>query len=197
MNKFLKVISAALISAAVAVSTAVSVSAVNANEHKILHALNGTVSLNGVLTKIPTEYYNQAENYFNRSDVELTANEATQVIEKINAVKAYLETTNVSKWSELSDAQIAQVVKLSNDASGVVGVKLEYSRNAAVGKKVTVVTSNGNGSGNGSQAGDTSNPIKQTGFEVADVTVVAGLGILLVTAAGVYLLKTSKKDEVR
>ncbi|MBR2175579.1 MAG: hypothetical protein IJ861_01365 [Clostridia bacterium] len=196
MNKVLKVISAGLLSAVVAVSAAASVSAagVSADEQKIVDALNGTVSLNGNATKIPARYVNQAENYFNT--VEITESEANTIIEKIDAVKKYLESTGVSKWSELTSAQIDQIVALSNDASKVIGVTLTYDKiTKAVtatkdGKTISDVVVPG---GSGSNAGN--DVIKTTGFAVADATVIAGLGILLVTAAGVYLLKTSKKDE--
>ena len=204
MNKVLKVISAALLSASIVASVAISASAViNSNEQKILDALNTTANLNGNPTKIPTEYYNQAENYFNRSDVEITSAEADEIVKKINDVKTYIESTGVSKWSELNDAQIATIVEKSNDVVAVVDLKLTYNKSAAVGKKVTVIKvdknnggNNGNG-GNGGKIGDNGGPIKDTGFGVADAAVVPGLGIILVTAAGVYLLKTSKKDEVR
>ena len=204
MNKVLKVISAALLSASIAASVAISASAViNSNEQKILDALNTTANLNGNPTKIPTEYYNQAENYFYRSDVEITSAEADEIVKKINDVKTYIESTGVSKWSELNDAQIATIVEKSNDVVAVVDLKLTYDKSAAVGKKVTVIKvdknnggNNGNG-GNGGKIGDNGGPIKDTGFGVADAAVVPGLGIILVTAAGVYLLKTSKKDEVR
>lgn len=189
MNKVLKVISAGLLSAALAVSAAVSASAatgINASEEKILTALSGTVNLNGVATPLPTKYYNQAKNYFT-SEVEITEAQATEIIEKINAVKAYLESTGVSKYSDLTDAQINQVVALSNEASGVVGVKLSYDK---TGKNVKATTTDGKETGI-----STGDPIVNTGFDVPSVTVVAGLGIVLVSAAGVYLLKTSKKDE--
>ena len=196
MNKVLKVISAGLLSAVVAVSAAASVSAagVSADEQKIVDALKGTVSLNGNATNIPARYVNQAENYFNT--VEITESEANTIIEKIDAVKKYLESTGVSKWSELTSAQIDQIVALSNDASKVIGVTLTYDKiTKAVtatkdGKTISdVVVPGGSGSNSGNDV------IKTTGFAVADATVIAGLGILLVTAAGVYLLKTSKKDE--
>ena len=196
MKKALKVLSAAMLSAVVAVSAAASVSAagINANEQKILDALNGTVNLNGVDTKIPASYVGQAESYFNT--VEITESEANTVIEKINAVKAYLESTGVSSFSELNADQISKVVALANEASGVVGVTVSFSKDAGFSYKSS--SSNGGSSNGGSGSTGTigGDVIKTTGFSVADVTVVAGLGIVLVTAAGVYLLKTSKKESL-
>lgn len=187
MNKVLKVISTGLLSAVVAVSAAVSVSAANGistGEQKVLDALGGTVNLGGVATPCPAKYVNQAKNYFT-SETDITEEQATQIIAKIDAVKAYLESTNVTKFSELSNEQIDKVVALSNEASGIVGVKLSFD------KATRVVTA----TKDGKVVVDGGSDVKVTGFEVPSVAVVAGLGIVLVTAAGAYLLRTSKKDE--
>lgn len=198
MKKFAKVIAAAVIAAAVSVSSAVSVSAANANEQRILDALSGTVNLNGVQTKIPAGYFNQTENYLNRSDVELTAAQADEIIKRIDEVKAYLETTNVSAWSELSDEQIEKVVQMSNHVVDVIDIKLKYVKGGTIGKNVEVVkiTDDNQGGKKEESVGDNSNPIKQTGFGVGTTVAVAGVGVLLITAAGVYLIRTTKKEKV-
>ena len=67
MKKVLKVLSAAMLSAVVAVSAAATVSAagINAAEQKVLDALNQTATMAGVEKSLPAEYKTQAENYFN------------------------------------------------------------------------------------------------------------------------------------
>ena len=68
MNRVLKVVSVAMLSTVLAVSTAVAVSAadsdINDAEQSVLDELNTTVNLNGTDTPIPSQYVNQAENYF-------------------------------------------------------------------------------------------------------------------------------------
>ena len=68
MKKVLKVLSAAMLSAVVAVSAAASVSAagVNAAEQRILDELHTTANMAGVQKSLPAEYITQAENYFIR-----------------------------------------------------------------------------------------------------------------------------------
>ncbi len=194
MKKFAKVIAAALLAATVAVSTAVSALAagINADEQRILNVLDTTANLNGNPTKIPVEYYNQAESYFLQSDVDISKTEADEIIKKINDVKAYIESIGVSKWSELSDSQIQKIVGMSNDVVGVIDLELSYYKNAAPGSKVRVTKKGGS-----TNVGGDDKPVKDTGFETGAAAVtVAGLGALLITAAGVYLVNAPKKEKV-
>lgn len=216
MKKVLKVLSATMLSAVVAAGAVASVSAasdVNDNEQAILDELETSVDLGGNETFIPDQYYNQAENYFLEDDVDLTEDEADEVIEKIGAVKDYLENAGVSSFGELSDDQIDELVALANDAAGVVGLTLSYDKS---GKTVDVVKPSDSSSGTKTDSktpsasrtstGDqkvasvstsgTDNTIKTTGFGVPGVSVIAGVGVLFVTAAGVYLIRTSKKERV-
>lgn len=214
MKKVLKVLSATMLSAVVAAGAVASVSAasdVNDNEQAILDELETSVDLGGNETYLPEQYVNQTENYFLEDDVDLTEEEADEVIEKIGAVKDYLENAGVESFVGLSDDQIDKVVALSNEAAGVVGLKLSYDKTT---REVTVIKPSDSSSGtktdsktpSRSSTGDqkvasvstsgTDNTIKTTGFGVPGVSVIAGVGVLFVTAAGVYLIRTSKKERV-
>ena len=203
MNKVFKVLSAAVIAGVVAVSAFCTVSAagLNSAENRIMDELNTTVSLNGTATKLPAQYVNQAENYFLQDDVDITDAQADQSIAAIKDCKKFLEDAKVSTYGQLSDDQMKELVALANKASGVVEVRLTFDRPSKV---VTAYDKNGNVIGKGSTGGNGGNSgttggnggvIKTTGAEVPGVAYVAGLGILLVTATGVYLVKTSKKEE--
>ena len=215
MKKVLKVLSATMLSAVVAAGAVASVSAasdVNDNEQAILDELGTSVDLGGNETYLPDQYINQAENYFLEDDVDLTEDEADEVIEKIGAVKEYLEGTGVGSYAELSDDQIDKAVALSNEAAGVVGLILSYDKST---RTVDVIRAGSEDEGAGkstnggsnarSSAGQkvasvstdgSNNTVKTTGFDIPGVSVIAGVGVLFVTAAGVYLIRTSKKERV-
>ena len=195
MKKVLKVLSAAMLTAAVAVSAATSVSAagINAAEQKVLDALNQTATMGGVEKALPAEYKNQAESYFNT--VELTDAQADAVIAKINEGIALIESSGAANAKEISDAQFNAIVAVAKEAASAGGATIAVTRKTNGLANVVLVTNSTNGSTpiSDPKGGDI---IKTTGFDVPSVTAVAGVGILMVSAAGIYLFKTSKKESV-
>ncbi len=201
MKKVLKVLSAAMLSAVVAVGASASVFAasttgLNAAEEKVLAELHTTVEMGGIQKSLPVQYINQAEQYFIK-EVDMTDAQADEVIAKINAVKAYLTSVGKSKFSDFTDAEIDKAVSLCNEASGVVDCTLTYNK---VTRVVSVVTKGTDGKSSTTVADvrvdGKDGVVKTTGFDVPGVVAVAGVGILLVSAAGVYLIRTSKKETV-
>lgn len=201
MKKITKVLSSALLATAVAVTATVGASAagINAAEQKILDELHTTVSLNGVAKSIPASYINQAENYFNTVDI--TDEQATQVVAGIEDSKAYIESTGVAHIKDLSSDQIDTLVGKVNAALAPVNLTLTYSKPSGAYSSYTtsagtysIIDANGNVVFNTT---GNDNPIKTTGadFNVPGVVAVAGVGVLLVSAAGVYLFKASKKSK--
>lgn len=197
MKKVVKVLSSALLAAAVAATAtfAVSAAGINAAEQKILDELHTTVSLSGVAKSIPAGYINQAENYFNT--VEITDEQADKVVAGIEDAKAYIVSTGVAHMKDLSSDQIDALVAKVNTALAPVNLTLSYTK--ATGE-VSIVDLNGKVVFSTTVAaitGGSDNPIKTTGadFNVQGVVAVAGVGVLLVSAAGVYLFKNSKKNE--
>ena len=199
MKKVLKVLSAAMLSAVVAVGASASVFAasttgLNAAEEKVLAELHTTVEMGGIQKSLPVQYINQAEQYFIK-EVDMTDAQADEVIAKINAVKAYLTSVGKAKFSDFTDAEKDKAVALANEASGVVNVTLSYNK---ITKVVTVVTKDEKG---GKKVADVTtdgknDAVKTTGFGVPGVVAVAGVGVLVVSAAGIYLIRTSKKETV-
>ena len=199
MKKVLKVLSVAMLSAVVAVGASASAFAANTTgindaEQKVLNELHTTVEMGGVQKSLPAQYINQAEQYFVK-EIEMTDAQADQVIAKINAVKAYLTSVGKAKFSDFTDAEKDKAVALANEASGVVNVTLSYNK---ITKVVTVVTKDEKG---GKKVADVTtdgknDAVKTTGFGVPGVVAVAGVGVLVVSAAGIYLIRTSKKETV-
>ncbi|MCQ4022763.1 MULTISPECIES: hypothetical protein [unclassified Ruminococcus] len=194
MKKIAKVLSSALLAGVIAVSATVAASAagINAAEQKILDELHTTVTMDGVEKSIPASYINQAENYFNT--VDYTEEQADAVIAGIEDAKAYIESIGIAHMTDLTVDQANTLVAKINTALSPVGLTLSYTK--ATGA-VSIVDTNGKvvfSANFGSGAGN--DPIKTTGadFNVPGVISVAGVGVLLVSAAGVYLFKAKKNE---
>ena len=204
MKKVLKVLSAAMLSAVVAVSAATVASAagINADEQRILDELHTSVTMQGVEKYLPVDYINQAETYL--QNVDLTASEANNVIAKIEEAKSAIEATGAANVSEISDAQFNQIASIAKEAAAAGHAEIRVSRTdfAKHPANVTLVnkdTGKGTGvidRGTGGNGGNVGNGgiIKTTGFDVPSVAMIAGAGLLMVSAAGVYLMKTKKES---
>ena len=191
MKKVLKVLSAAMLSAIVAVSaTAVaSAAGLNAAEEKVMTELKGGVTLsNGETVSLPQARINEAENYL-LNDVDLTDDQANAIITQIDAAKDYVAQSGAKSLAEIDKDKLMGYAQAASDNANL-GVKVSLS-----GGKVVVSVP---GSSNVTVPGPSSNndPIKTTGFDVPSVAAVAGVGILMVSAAGIYLAKASKKESV-
>lgn len=155
MKKTMKLISIALLSAAVAVSASLSVSAagINSAEQKILNELRTTVDMEGNLKTLPESYINQAENYFNT--VEITDAQANEIISKIESTKTFLTNTGAVDYVSLTDAQVDEFIVRCNDIVGVINLKLLYDKST---RTVTVVDIDGNVVFTASNVGYNGNP---------------------------------------
>jgi len=203
MKKVLKVLSAAMLTAVVAASavTVASAAGLNEDEQRVMAELNTTVTMAGVEKALPDSYKNQAENYLLQDDVDLTAAEADNVIAKVEETKDYIESTGVAHISEMSDAEFNQLAALVKDAAAAGGAEVNISRtdSATLPADIAIVKKSDTEPDSGKKPSDNkapvdNNPIKTTGFDVPSVTAVAGVGVLMVAAAGIYLMKTSKKE---
>ena len=192
MKKVLKVLSAAMLSAIVAVSaTAVaSAAGLNAAEEKVMTELKGGVTLsNGETVSLPQARINEAENYL-LNDVDLTDDQANAIITQIDAAKDYVAQSGAKSLAEIDKDKLMGYAQAASDNANL-GVKVSLS-----GGKVVVSVPSDKTPGSSSGPSSSNDPIKTTGFDVPSVAAVAGVGILMVSAAGIYLAKASKKESV-
>lgn len=201
MKKVLKVLSAAMLSALVAVSAATCVSAasdINSAEQAILDELGTPYTVNGIEKTMDAAYIGQAKTYFLGDSVDLSQAQADAVIAKIREGKALVEASGASTYAELSDADFNQLAAIAVDAAKAGDATITVTRGADSKPVVSLITKTDDGktvTPTGPSTGD-DGVIKTTGFDVPSVTAVAGVGVLMVAAAGVYLMKTSKKESV-
>ena len=140
MKRTLKFISIGLLSAAVVAAASMSVFAagINTAEQKILDELNTTVDMEGNMKTLPTNYINQAENYFNT--IEITDAQANEIISKIEETKTFLTNTGAVNYDSLTDAQIDEFIAKCNDIVSVINLKLFYDKAT---RTVTIVDADG------------------------------------------------------
>lgn len=197
MRKVVKSFATVALSAVVAVSATAAVSAagINAAEQSILDELNTTIVMNGVEKRVQPQYVNQAENYFNT--IEVTDEQAEQIIAKIDEIKTFLQGTSATKIAELTSEEADTVAELAQEALSVINLTLQYNKSTGA---VSIVDADGTVVFSATVAaisGDADNPIKVTGsgFNIPGIAAVGGVGIVLVSAAGIYLIKTGRNKE--
>ena len=101
MKKISAVIAALLI---VVISAVTAFAAgINDNEQKVLDELKTSVEMQGMEMYWPRTYVNQAENYFNTID--MTADQAEQIIAVIRSGKNQLESTGAKNIAECTAEQ--------------------------------------------------------------------------------------------
>ena len=101
MKKISAVIAALLI---VVISAVTAFAAgINDNEQKVLDELKTSVEMQGMEMYWPRTYVNQAENYFNTID--MTADQAEQIIAVIRSGKNQLESTGAKNIAECTGEQ--------------------------------------------------------------------------------------------
>lgn len=161
--------------------------ALNAEELRIMEALKGTVTVNGVELHIPDNYVTQAENYLKTHDV--TKAEADEVLGYIDEGKEIVKASDLKKTSDLKvlpkkDKQA--ILELGKKACAVVESTLTYD-----GKNVTIVANN-----SGETLFDAAPVIKTTGadsdFSVTAIvisSVVVLLGAAFVASKKLGLIK--------
>lgn len=198
MKKVLKVLTAAMLAAVVAASAATCAFAaeenkINENEQRVLTELKGTVNMGGVQKPLKAQWLSEAEHCF--TQIDMTKDQADKIIEKINELKAYLEGLNKKSIAEMTDAEVDKAVAIGKEAAQIVGVTLTYDKS---GKLAGYTVPGSGATSQTSKAGTTTttgNEIKVTGLDVPGVAPVAGVAVLAVAAAGIYVISTSKKKE--
>ncbi|HIR02965.1 MAG: hypothetical protein U0M23_01960 [Acutalibacteraceae bacterium] len=213
MKKFAAVLLAMILVVALAVS--VSAAGINESEQKVLDELSSKVEIGNGYYMIPTEYVNQAENYFNTID--MTPQQADEIIGYIQQGEKIMIDNAATSFNMLTYEQKIEIMELGQKAVGVLGMTLTVQPKTNI---VTILDPNGNvaflaealiipytteeptspsdgsASSSGEPGGTTTggDAIKTTGMS-SDATAalaVSAVIILFVAVAGVYLVKTKR-----
>lgn len=159
---------------------------ISSDEQKILDALKSEIQLKSSTYKIPAEYINQTENFLNAND--LTADEVTQILAKIDEAKDLVKDVNAKKIADIPSSVKKEVISLATDAAKVVDLKLSVkSGNQIVitdSEDVVVFEANVN----------TNTPIKQTDNQMMGFIIVSFAIVVLaaLVAFKSYRLKADR-----
>ena len=190
MKKISAVIAALLI---VAISAVTAFAAgINDSEQKVLDELKTSVEMQGTEMYWPRTYVNQAENYFNTID--MTADQAEQIIAVIRSGKNQLESTGAKNIAECTAEQkkelmstLTKVMEPVNGTASFDNISGEVTLKAENGEVIfkavpTLVTKDGGKSVDINGKITDGGVIKITGGS-ADM-----LAIVLISAAAVSVI---------
>jgi hypothetical protein len=183
---------------------------INSSEQAVLDELNTTISMQGSDMRIPTEFVNQAESYFNT--IELTADESSQIIAIIKEGESFLSNSGAANIADLSYEQKQELLAYGQKAVAVIGMTMTYDNTSktlyiydasgatAFAATPTLTPVSGSASGSGSSAGSSSNTnnsgvIKTTGATTnfAGFAAVGAVAVVLVAGCAIYFVKTKKE----
>jgi hypothetical protein len=185
---------------------------INSNEQAVLDELNATISMQGSTMKIPAEFVNQAESYFNT--IEMTADESSQIIAVIKEGESFLSNSGAANIADLSAEQKQELLSYGQKAVAVIGMTMTYDNTSktlyiydasgatafAATPTLTAVSGSTSGSGSASNSGSSSNTnnsgvIKTTGATTnfAGFAAVGAVAVVLVAGCAIYFVKTKKE----
>ena len=193
----MKKLSAILVALVLVAATAVTAFAagINSSEQAVLDELKTSVTMKGGEMVIPTEYVNQAENYFNTIDV--TAEEKDQMLAIIKDGKSFLEKSGASNIKDLTFDQKKELLAYGEKVVAIIDMTMSYDK---VTRKLTIYDPVGNVAFSAvphltSDGKVDENPIKTTGADSNSFGFIAlgATAFLLVAGGAVYLLKSKKE----
>ena len=117
----MKKLSAIFVALLLVAATAITAFAagINSSEQAVLDELKTSVAMKGGEMVIPTEYVNQAENYFNT--IEMTEAQSKDIIAVIKDGKNFLANSGASNISGLTFAQKQELLAYGQKAVAVLG----------------------------------------------------------------------------
>lgn len=193
----MKKLSAILIALVLVAATAVTVFAagINSSEQAVLDELKTSVAMKDGEMVIPTEYVNQAENYFNT--IEMTEAQSKDIIAIIEDGKKFLANSGASNISDLTFAQKQELLDYGKKVVGVLDMTMSYDKTT---KKLTIFDPKGEVAFSATPyltktGAIAENPIKTTGSDINYFGFIAlgAAAVVLVAGGTMFVVKTKKE----
>lgn len=196
----MKKLSAMLVAFILVAATAFTAFAagINDSEQAVLNELKTSVKMNGSEMVIPSEFVNQAENYFNTID--MTADESSQIVAVLKKGESFLENSGASNIADLTFAQKQTLLSYGKEVVGVLGMTMSYDTSS---KKLTIYGKDGKVAFSFSavptltKAGSVqdNSVIKTTGAEAdfSGIIAVSAVAFVMVAGGAFYLAKSKKE----
>ena len=189
----MKKLSAMLVAFILVAATAFTAFAagINDSEQAVLNELKTSVKMNGSEMVIPSEFVNQAENYFNTID--MTADESSQIVAILKKGESFLENSGASNIADLTFAQKQTLLSYGKEVVGVLDMTMSYDTSS---KKLTIYGKDGKVAFSAvptlTKAGSV---IKTTGAEAdfSGVIAVSAVAFVMVAGGAFYLAKSKKE----
>lgn len=155
-------------------------SGINAEEQKILNILKAGVNVNGKMVMLDASYMNAAENYFNSDGVSITGEQASVVVNQIEAAKKVIVDNGITDLKTMNKKFQDQIISYAQVAASELGLTLvaDYSSKTIVIKDAS-----------GKEIFSISKVIKNTGDDYTQALAIAGAFVLLIASAGVIAAK--------
>ena len=195
----MKKLSAMLVAFILVAATAFTAFAagINDSEQAVLNELKTSVKMNGSEMVIPSEFVNQAENYFNTID--MTADESSQIVAILKKGESFLENSGASNIADLTFAQKQTLLSYGKEVVGVLDMTMSYDTSS---KKLTIYGKDGKVAFSAvpptlTKAGSVqdNSVIKTTGAEAdfSGVIAVSAVAFVMVAGGAFYLAKSKKE----
>lgn len=198
----MKKLSAMLVAFILVAATAFTAFAagINDSEQAVLNELKTSVKMNGSEMVIPSEFVNQAENYFNTID--MTADESSQIVAVLKKGESFLENSGASNIADLTFAQKQTLLSYGKEVVGVLGMTMSYDTSS---KKLTIYGKDGKVAFSAvfsavptlTKAGSVqdNSVIKTTGAEAdfSGIIAVSAVAFVMVAGGAFYLAKSKKE----
>lgn len=197
----MKKLSAMLVAFILVAATAFTAFAagINDSEQAVLNELKTSVKMNGSEMVIPSEFVNQAENYFNTID--MTADESSQIVAVLKKGESFLENSGASNIADLTFAQKQTLLSYGKEVVGVLDMTMSYDTSS---KKLTIYGKDGKVAFSAvptlptlTKAGSVqdNSVIKTTGAEAdfSGVIAVSAVAFVMVAGGAFYLAKSKKE----
>lgn len=199
----MKKLSAMLVAFILVAATAFTAFAagINDSEQAVLNELKTSVKMNGSEMVIPSEFVNQAENYFNTID--MTADESSQIVAILKKGESFLENSGASNIgaSNIADLTFAQkqtLLSYGKEVVGVLDMTMSYDTSS---KKLTIYGKDGKVAFSAvptlTKAGSVqdNSVIKTTGAEAdfSGIIAVSAVAFVMVAGGAFYLAKSKKE----
>lgn len=156
-----------------------SAAGLDANKSKILDSLKTEVSVGGKKASLPAELVVQAENFLKRDDVNITSEQADEIIDNINKAMNTLKSSGITSISNLSLKDKTAILDNIRAAAEVVGLTVSVNSTA----KTIVVLKDGVPVATNEVA------LKITGPDVTAIYVFSGMFLVLIAGCIAVALK--------
>lgn len=151
--------------------TASAASGINENEQRLIDAYRDA-TINGFYFDDPT--MNQIEVYFTRDGVDITSEQADQVIVYLDEAVSYFGSTGAESLQALTSSQRQHLFEIITNGANVVGLTVSYD---AVNKLFQVYTADGE------LVYSSAVVIKRTGADYTPAIVTFAVVLMLAGAA--------------